>query len=186
MSNKIINRPSPSEINQFNREWEEFEMWRDGVTENIKPPKVTPYYFYTEAPNEPVWFKNLQKAWTSTQRRKALKEAIRERDSGVQIPSLDEVTQNPQLWKKYCNERELKRKPGRPKLAPKERKSPKGRIKRSDLMQQLLTDHGITINKDNGLEPVSAYEGWIFLPNGRIRFENEPSISVHAFLKDYC
>ncbi len=52
-------------------------------------------------------------------------------------------------------------------------------------MKQLLSDHGITVNENNGLEPVSAYEGWTFLPNGRVRFEDEPSISVHAFLRDY-
>jgi hypothetical protein len=52
-------------------------------------------------------------------------------------------------------------------------------------MRQLLDDHGITINKENGLEPANAYEGWIFLQNGRIRFEDEASISVHAFLRDY-
>ncbi len=177
---------SKAEIDAFNRDFDMYEQWKYGVTENIKPQKVKPYNFYTDAPSEPIWFKNLQKAWSSTQRKKALKEAITERDSGVQLPSLDGVRQNPQLWKEYCNEHELKRKPGRPKLPPEQRKSQKGRIKRSDLMRKLLTNHGITVNKDNGLEPTSAYEGWVFLKNGRIRFENESSISVHAFIRDFC
>ncbi len=177
---------SKAEIDAFNRDFEMYEIWRDGVTENITPPKVKPYNFYIDAPNEPVWFKNLQKAWTSTQRRKALTEAIRERESSVQIPSLDKVRQNPKLWKEYCEEREIKRKPGRPKLPPEQRKSSQGKIKRSVLMQQLLSDHGITVNKNNALEPVNIYEGWIFLPNGRVRFEYEASISVHAFIQDFC
>ena len=180
------NKTTASEVNQFNREWEEFEMWRDGITENITPSKIKSYDFHTNTPNEPVWFKNLQKAWASTQRRKALNAAISERDNGLHIPSLDEVRQNPQLWREYCNDRELKRKPGRPKLPPEQRKSPKGKVKRSDLMLQLLSDHGITVNKDNGLEPTSAYEGWIFLPNGRVCFEDEASISVHNFIQDFC
>ncbi len=176
---------SKAEVNQFNRDFEMYEMWREGVTENIPSPKTRSYNFDYDAPNEPVWFKNLQKAWTSTQRRKALEAAISERDNGLHIPSLDEVRQNPQLWKEYCNEHELKRKPGRPKLPPEDCKSPKGRIKRSDLMRQLLSDHGITVNKNNALKPASAYEGWTFLPNGRVCFEDEPSISAHAFLRDY-
>ena len=182
---KTITNTTAAEVNQFNREWEEFEMWRDGVVKNNTLPKTRLYDFDYDAPDEPVWFKNLQKAWTSTQRRKALKEAINERNSGVQTPSLNEVKQNPHLWRDYCEEREVKRKPGRPKLPPEQRKSPKDRVKRSDLMKQLLSAHGITVNKNNGLEPASAYEGWIFLPNGRICFEDEASISVHAFLRDY-
>ncbi len=184
MSNKIA-KTTASEIKQFNRLFDEFEMWRDGVTENIKSTKIKPYYFYTDAPDEPVWFKNLQRAWTSTQRKKAFKEAISERDDGAQMPSLDEVRQDLNAWRKYCENRELKRKPGRPKLPPEQRKSPKGRIKRSDLMRQLLSDHGISVNDSNTLEPTEAYEGWIFLKNGRVCFEGEASISVHAFLRDY-
>ncbi len=185
MSNKTA-KTTASEVNQFNRKWEEFEMWRDGIVKEVRPPKVKPYYFYTDAPTEPVWFRNLQKAWSSTKSRKALTEAIMERNSGVHIPSLDEVRQNPKLWKEYCEEREIKRKPGRPKLPLEQRKSPKGKVKRSDLMRHLLSDHGITVNKNNALEPVSVYEGWIFLKNGRVCFEDEASISVHAFLREYC
>ncbi len=181
----MSDRPTKTEVNQFNRKWEEFEMWRDGVIQEIKSPKVKPYYFYTDAPNEPVWFQNLQKAWTSTQRRKALAEAITQRDSGIPVPSLEEIREDPNVWRKYCEERELKRKPGRPKLPPEQRKSLKGKIKRSDLMRQLLSDHGISVNRDDGLEPGSIYEGWVFLPNGRVCFEDEASISVHAFLRDY-
>ncbi len=179
------NKTTASEVNQFNRDFEMYEMWRDGVTENITPPKIRSYNFYTDAPSEPVWFRNLQKAWSSTKSRKALTEAIMERNSGVQTPSLDEVRQNPLLWKEYCEEREIKRKPGRPKLPPEQRKSQKGRIKRSDQMKQLLSDHGITVNENNGLEPAEVYEGWTFLPNGRVCFEDEASISVHAFIRDY-
>lgn len=61
-------------------------MVLNNVNENKKKWYIhqdsKPYYFYTDAPSEPVWFKNLRKAWTSTQRTKALKEAISERDSG--------------------------------------------------------------------------------------------------------
>ena len=179
-------KTTASEVNQFNREWEEFEMWRDGVIKKVTPTKTRPYNFDNDAPNEPVWLQNLQKAWTSTQRKKALKEAIVERESEVEIPLLDEVKQNPQLWKIYCEGHEVKRKPGRPKLSPEQRKSQKGRIKRSDLMRQLLSDHSITVNRDNGLEPTTLYKGWTFLPNGRVQFEDEASISTHSFLRDYC
>ncbi len=173
-----------SEMNAFNQEWKDFEMWRDGITKKVKP--FISYDFQVDAPHEPWWFKNLQKAWRSTQQRKALKQAISERDSSVSIPSINEVREDPNAWQEYCENREKKRPVGRPKLPPSERKSLKGKIKRSDQMRQQLLKHGITLNADNGLEPARLYEGWIFLPNGRVKFEDEPSISVHAFLRDYC
>jgi hypothetical protein len=184
MNNK---KTTASEISQFNREWEEFEMWRDGVIKKITPAKAKPYNFDNDAPNEPVWFQNLQKAWTSTQQRKALKEAVTQRNSSISAPSLEEIREDPNTWQTYCESHEKKRPVGRPRMKPEERKSLKGKIKRSDQMRQLLSDHGIIVNRDNGLEPATLYEGWVFLPNGRVRFEDDASIiSVHAFLRDYC
>jgi len=161
-----------------------YEQWRDGVLEE-KPAKEKVYDFDSMAPDEPQWHQNLQKAHKVRHTQKILRDAIVEKDK-LQPPSLDEVRQDPNAWRKYCEEREIKRPIGRPRLRPEDRKSPKGRIKRSDLMRQLLSDHGISVNENNGLEPVSAYEGWTFLPNGRVCFEDEASISVHAFLRDYC
>ncbi len=104
------------------------------------------------------------------------------------VGSAKDVLSDPSCWEDYKSCRgveDFKRPVGRPKLPPSVRKSPKGRLKRSDQMSQFLKDHGITVNADNGLEPTKLYEGWIFLPNGRVKFENEQSISVHAFLRDF-
>ena len=183
----MSDKTTQAEITVFNRDFEMYEMWRDGVIKKITPDKTRPYNFDNDAPNEPVWSKNLQKAWTSTQRRKALKAAIVERDSAIPIPSLEEIRKDPNTWQTYCESHEKKRPVGRPRMKPEERKSPKGRIKRSDLMRQLLSDHCIIVNRDNSLEPATLYEGWVFLPNGRVQFEdNESIISVHTFLKDFC
>ena len=105
------------------------------------------------------------------------------------VGSAKNLLKDPTAWEHYKFERDLgeyKRLAGRPRMKPEERKSPKGKIKRSDQMKKLLSDHSIIVNRDNTLEPVSAYTGWVFLPNGRIRFEDEASISAHSFLRDYC
>ncbi len=97
------------------------------------------------------------------------------------------VLQDPYAWENYLHERDLehpKRSVGRPSLPPEQRKRPK--VRRSDEMRQLLSDHGISINTDNTIED---YDGWHFLPNGRIYFKDndiEMTISAHAFIVDYC
>ncbi len=174
---------SKTEIDAFNRDFDMYEQWKREVLDE-KLMKIKSYDFNSMAPNEPQWHKNLQKAHRVKQEQKMIKDAIRDMGK-VQAPSLEEVRTNPHAWQKYCEEREVKRPVGRPRL-PESMKKQNNTMKRSDKMRAMLADHGITVNKSNTLEPASAYKGWIFLPNGRVRFEDESSISVHSFLRDYC
>ncbi len=122
------------------------------------------------------------KAWY-----KATVDAKNTADFLAKVGSAEAILQDSSAWDNYKSCRgleEYKRPVGRPRL-PKSMKNNPIKVKRSDQMLKLLTDHGITVNKNNALEPASAYEGWIFLPNGRILFEDEASISTHAFLRDY-
>ena len=47
-------------------------------------------------------------------------------------------------------------------------------------MKQLLQENGFEVN-DSG--SILQYEEWNFLANGRLKQNNEPSISAHNFLK---
>jgi len=68
------------------------------------------------------------------------------------------------------------------------------RIKRSDKMKTLLAEKDITVSLEGKLlVNGKPYEGWMFQPNGRIKFMGdekfniEPyTISTHQFISDYC
>ncbi len=127
----------------------------------------------------PWWFKNLQKAWKSKAEQK----------NQVHGDGTDVI---PKSWDEYCegrvdllgeefDPRKVKPNIGRPKLPAHLKKNP-SKIKRSDQMKLLLQEDGITVNSDG---TIVNYEGWIFCPNGRIKFENEPTISTYEFIKLY-
>ena len=93
------------------------------------------------------------------------------------------VLQDPTKWNDYLFERDKeKRPPGRPPMAPEDRKRPP--MKRSDEMQLLLADHGILVNDDNHL--CDEFSDWRFCPNGRLQRGSESTISVFYFLQHYA
>ena len=180
-------RSTEAEINQFNREFEEFENWKNGFEKEFRP-RIKRYNVTEEAPSKPWWYANLEKAWIAKKRKKAIKEFYHHERFIEDIGTAKEMLQNPDKWLHYCQERELKRKPGRPKLPPEQRKVPKK--KRSDQMRELLESKGVEILPDNS---IAGYPGWVFQPNGRVKFLGdeefniEPySISAHEFIESYC
>ena len=128
----------------------------------------------------PTWFKNLSKAWQVNRRQGA----TRRREKTGSLKSVTEMWDNwcddrIEMLGEDCDLRKSKPKVGRPKLPPEELKHPK--IKRSDKMKKLLKANGINVLHDQSLD---KYPDWTFLPNGRVKYENEPPISVHLFLKN--
>ena len=168
-----------AEIDKFNKDFDMFEEWKGDVLKEVRVRTVH-YDFDTMAPDEPQWHKNLQKANVVKQQQKALRYALQEHLNPDELPTLDEIRVDPNAWKEYCEERELKRKPHRPKSKKKISKP-----KRSELMKTKLKEHGITVDKENKLLPFNIYSGWYFTVGGRIKYKNEPTISVHFFLKNY-
>ncbi len=176
-------RPTPSEIKKFNEEMEEFEKWKYGHSDDLykKLPKVREYDFDKDAPqNPPWWYANLKKAWSSTQSRKAQKEAKGQQELLDDAGTAEDLLKDPDKWFQYCTEHEIRRSPGRPKLQVEQRKKPK--LKHSDRMRDYLLEHGIVVDNDN---VIKGYENWFFLANGRVRFKNEPSISAVDFVQHY-
>ena len=100
-------------------------------------------------------------------------------------------------WSEHLSNRgirpnEIKRDPWRPKLAD-DQKVNNPRIKRSDKMKKLLSEKGISVNTEGELfldGNSVPYEGFIFLPNGRIKHEESNigsyTISTYQFIEDYC
>lgn len=54
--------------------------------------------------------------------------------------------------------------------------------KRSDAMRALLEENGVAVDADNN---VAGYDGFQFLPNGRIRTPENDVISAIQFIHDY-
>ena len=145
-----------------------------------------------DAPDEPQWHKNLQRAWASNRERGEERRAVIRQEESQELleeaGTAREVLDNPNAWFDYCQEHHICRKPGRPKLPDHLKKNPT-KIKRSDQMRKLLHEHGIEISDKNSIE---GFDGFEFMKNGRIKFLGdedagiEPySLSAHQFLQDY-
>ncbi len=145
-----------------------------------------------DAPDEPHWHRNLQKAWAGNRKlgeqRRVTKQQEESNELLEEAGTAREVLDNPDAWFDYCREHHICRKPGRPKLPDHLKKNPT-KIKRSDQMCKLLHEHGIEINTDSSID---GFDGFEFMKNGRIKFLGdedagiEPhSLSVHQFLQDY-
>ena len=141
----------------------------------------------TKYPDKPAYFKNLEKA------RQVRHQNLQEKKSSETAKFLNEVgtardmLNEPELWFDYCEKTGKKRKPGRPRLPPERLKQKP--MKRSEKMQLLLEEHGVTVDEDNS---IGGYDGFVFMVNGRIKFLGdadhgvEPySMSVHTFIETY-
>ena len=107
----------------------------------------------------PKWWLNLRKAWSTNDQRSTLKIPAAHLDR-------DEPSKTPQRKKRY---KKVDRKP---------------KVKHSEMMRQLLADHGIYVNPDNYL--CDEFSHWRFCPNGRLQCGSESTISVHYFLQRYA
>ena len=171
-------RSTKAELNRFNSEWGEFEMWKKGIVEE-KIPKTVFYDYERDAPkNPPWWYKNLQGAWIAKKVKTAMKKTLQEK-SEVSLPDPDDIIKDISLWKDYCSRRELKRSPGRPKL-PEEQRKQNLKGKRSDEMRFLLKTHGYMT--EEGWVYDNLGSRWKFLPNGKIELSSGDRISTHNFL----
>ena len=66
------------------------------------------------------------------------------------------------------------------RYVPQKKSKPK--VKRSDQMKVLLEEYGVKVLTNNTIE---GYEGFQFLPNGRIRTHEKDVISAIQFIHDY-
>ena len=125
---------------------------------------------------------------------KSAREALDRKDFEDKVGDLHDFLKDTNIsWNEYLRERglpvEIKNPVGRPKMEDHLKKvNPK--TKRSTKMKILLSNAGITIAPDN---TISGYDGFIFLPNGRIKFTGDKKfgieayvISTHQFIEDYC
>ncbi len=140
----------------------------------------------------PAWFKNLSRAWESNRQ-------LGTQRSKEKFDSIESTKSVTDTWSQWCDSkvdmlgeefdpRNPKRKVGRPHLPDHLKKNPT-KIRRSDQMRQLLSDHGVEINTDSSID---GFDGFEFMKNGRIKFLGdedagiEPySLSAHQFLQDY-
>ena len=138
-------------------------------------------YRHYDIPDKPYWFKNLEKAWEANRKEKESKNKFDQLMYDIGIPKgMKYHTDEYVRWTLQQDWGKLKRKPGRPKLLPEQRKKPK--LKRSEQMRQLLQENGITVNDDSTLD---KYPEWNFLPNGRIRLQKtSATLSVYQFLQN--
>ncbi len=123
------------------------------------------------------------KAWY-----KAQVEAKNEEHFLLMVGEAKDLLVDPAAWENYKSCRgieETKRPVGRPRLSDVEKLNRPPRSKRSDKMKLLLEGHGIVVQGDGSVSG-EIYEGWSFTPNGKLKFEDEPTISTHTFLMDYC
>lgn len=141
-----------------------------------------------DAPPKPVWYRNLEKAWASNRALKIEREATKLKEENQTLPNRfgtsirEAIADDDELWHDRCNELHTRRKPGRPRMKPEDRKN-NPRIKRSDKMKKLLLENGITVDEENNIHnDTGLYIGWKFQINGRVKFDEEPPISVHKFL----
>ncbi|KYJ87524.1 hypothetical protein [Sulfurovum riftiae] len=110
-------------------------------------------------PNAPQWWLNLRRAWDVNDRRYAAQKAARPLNEG-------EPSQVPKRKKRYS----------KPHRKPK--------LKHSEKMKLLLEDHGLHVG-DNGMLSDEFHE-WQFCPNGRLKRNDKPTISVFYFLQHYA
>lgn len=176
-----MSKTTAQEVKNFNTEYDQFLEWRDGIIEDIK---VTPYNFDIHAPNPPPWTSKVIAMNNARKRNGAIRAATKLKHSSE--PTLMQLTgdieQDNFNWKRYCEERELKRPVGRPRLSDEEKVQREPRPKRSDEMRALLLEHRIIVGEDGS---IAEYDGFKFLPNGKIETADKDRISTHAFLKDY-
>ncbi len=139
-------------------------------------------YEYLGLQPKPQWFRNLEKAWAVNHKvGEEKRAAIAKEEDDELYRHIGKPPDGTDAYIKWCDMMAgylKKRKVGRPRLSPGQRKKPK--IKRSDEMRLLLKDNGITVQEDRTLR---EYPGVIFLPNGRLKAGGFSS-SVHQFLKN--
>ena len=173
-------RTTKTEVNQFNHEWEEFEAWKHGFEKEFRP-KIKQHEVKDDAPDKPWWYTNLEKAWLAKQRKKAITDLKEFEELTNSVGTAEELKENPSRWLEYCQEREIKRKPGRPRI-PSDLRKQNLRSKRSDEMQTLLESHGYMV--EDGWVFDNLGSRWCFMPNGKIELSNKDRISVHNFLTE--
>jgi len=104
----------------------------------------------------PQWFKNLSKAHKSN-------DEIREINAKLKV-------QGHAPMKRKRKKKTMELKPRKVKL------------RRTDVMIELLYTHGVTVLPD---EPIVDYEGFTFLTGGKMRTSDGDIISTYQFIKDY-
>ncbi|HID94364.1 MAG TPA: hypothetical protein EYP60_09765 [bacterium (Candidatus Stahlbacteria)] len=134
-------------------------------------------------------YRSAQRARYSKAVHGAIRESIDSSDFTQRIQEAQMLLRDRNAWKEYLSNRgvtQLRPLLGRPKA--------KGsRVKRSDKMKVLLSKHNVEVNEEGKLFLNNkVFEGFLFLPNGRIRFLGnekfniEPyTLSAHQFISDY-
>ena len=139
-------------------------------------------YQYLGLPPKPYWFKNLEKAWEANRKVGQAKRDVTAKEKEVGLYNhIGKAPSDTDAYIEWCDMMVgylKKRKVGRPKLRPDQRK--KVKPKRSEQMKELLKSNGIVVLEDSTLE---GYDGLRFLPNGRVGGKGL-NISVHQFLQN--
>jgi hypothetical protein len=142
-------------------------------------------YQYLGLPPKPYWFKNLEKAWEANRTAGQSRREVLAREEDVELYRyIGKPPRGTDAYIEWCDMMVghlKKRKVGRPKLGPDQRKKPK--LKRSEQMRQILKENGIEVLEDSIL---SKHTDFKFLPNGRIGLVGSSvTISVHKFLQNF-
>ena len=179
-----MSRTTLQEVKDFNTEYDQFLEWKNGIEETIK---VTPYNFDIHAPNPPSWANKVIAMNNARKRKGAIRAALKDKHSSE--PNLKPLTGNMEQdnfnWQRYCEEREVKRPVGRPRLSAEEKVNRPPKAKRSDQMRALLEENGFTVEDGKVYDNLGGR--WIFLKNGKVELKDGNRISTHAFLnqEDY-
>ena len=104
----------------------------------------------------PQWYKNIQGAWETNKK--------------ISQINSDLKANGHALAKRKRKKKTIERKPRKVK------------IKHSVKMRVLLEEHGVKVLTSNAIE---GYDGFQFLPNGRIRTPENDVISIFQFIHDY-
>ncbi len=160
-------------------------------------------------PEKPAYFKHLEKARQVRHQNLLIKRSLKTNESNkgnsvipdsersdedilygpeiryeeTPLPDPRDVLHEPELWFDHCEKTGKRKKPGRPPLAPEQRKQKP--ISRSQEVKLMLAEHGITIDDANSviLSNGNTLSGFKFLINGRVRDSEGITMSAHQMLQ---